>query len=85
MRARPDHERAQAFTLRTHGFSIREIAERIDVPWRTVGTWLRGRGDCHEVRHCGLCGARFFAVNARHRFCTPAHARKHFYVKGSAG
>ena len=81
MKRRSDAERAQAIQLRTHGLSIRAIAERLGVPSRTVGTWLRGCGDCHVVRACELCGQPFIAVSARHRFCTPAHQRKHFYVR----
>jgi hypothetical protein len=75
-----DWERAQALMLRSQGLSIRAVAETLGVPSRTVGSWLRGCGDCHAVRSCELCGEPFLAVSARHRFCTPAHQRKHFYV-----
>jgi Homeodomain-like domain len=82
MKRRSDSERAQALMLRAQGLSIRAIAEQLGVPSRTVGSWLHGRGDCHAVRTCELCGEAFIAVSARHRFCTPAHQRKHFYVFG---
>ena len=80
MKRRSDSERAQALMLRAQGLSIRAVAEKLGVPSRTVGSWLRGCGDCHAVRSCELCGQPFLAVSARHRFCTPAHQRKHFYV-----
>ena len=80
MRRRSDSERARALVLRTQGLTIRAVAEELGVPSRTVGSWLRGCGDCHAVRSCELCGQPFLAVSARHRFCTPAHQRKHFYV-----
>jgi hypothetical protein len=83
MKRRAEAERAQALALRNEGLSIRAIAERLGVPSRTVGGWLRGRGDCHAVRTCELCGEPFIAVSARHRFCTPAHQRKHSYVFGA--
>ena len=83
MKRRADDERAQARALRNAGLSIRAIAERLGVPSRTVGTWLRGSGDCHTVRSCALCGEPFVAVSARHRFCTPAHQRKHSHVFGA--
>ena len=80
MKRRSDSERAQALMLRARGLSIRAVADQLGVPSRTVGSWLRGRGDCHALRSCELCGQPFLAVSARHRFCTPAHQRKHFYV-----
>jgi len=80
MKRREDGERAQAMALRAQGLSIRAVADHLGVPSRTVGTWLRGLGDCHEILACVLCGERFIAVSARHRFCTPAHQRKHAYV-----
>jgi Homeodomain-like domain len=84
MKRRAEAERARALALRNEGLSIRAIAERLGVPSRTVGRWLHGRGDCHAVRSCELCGEPFIAVSARHRFCTPAHQRKHSYVFGAS-
>jgi hypothetical protein len=32
------------------------------------------------VRACRLCGEHFIATSPKQRFCTPAHAAKHYRV-----
>ena len=83
MRRRSERERGRALLLRADGLTIRAIASDLGVPLSTVSRWLRGRGDAQRVRECALCGERFIAVSARHRFCSPAHARKHWQVFGA--
>ena len=77
-----DRERANAIALRANGLSIREVAERLEVPKGTVGGWLRGRGEWYAVRECALCGERFIAASGQQRFCSPAHQQKHRRVFG---
>jgi hypothetical protein len=77
-----ERARANALGLRANGLSIRQIAQRLDVPRGTVGQWLCGRGEWYEVRECELCGEGFIAASGRQRFCTRAHAAKHRRVFG---
>jgi hypothetical protein len=79
---RRERAKANAPGLRANGVSIRQIADRLDLPTGTVGGWLRGRGEWYELRTCELCGERFIAATGRQRFCTRQHARMHPRVFG---
>jgi hypothetical protein len=77
-----ERAKANALGLRANGLSIRQIADRLNVPRGTVAEWVRGRGEWYEVRTCALCGERFIAATGPQRFCTPQHAAKHRRVFG---
>jgi hypothetical protein len=73
----------RALLLRANGMSITAIALQIGVARSTVGDWLRGHGEYSEIRECRLCGDPFTANSGVQRFCTPAHAAKHYRVFGA--
>jgi Homeodomain-like domain len=78
----PRFERAygRALLLRANGMSITAIAQQIGVARTTVGGWLRGHDGYSEIRECRLCGDPFTPNSGAQRFCTRAHADKHYRV-----
>ena len=79
---RRERDRANAHKLRADGLSLRQIAEQLDVPISTIGSWLLGEGGWFEIRNCKLCGVPFHANNPRQRFCTHQHASKYGRIHG---
>ena len=77
-----ERAKTNALGLRANGLSIRQVADRLNVPRGTVAAWLRGRGEWYEIRECELCGDRFIVASGPQRFCTPQHADKHRRVLG---
>jgi hypothetical protein len=73
----------QALLLRAKGLTITQIAARLDAPRSTIGGWLSGYGEWSDVRACGLCGEHFIATSPKQRFCSRAHAAKHYRVFGA--
>ena len=73
--AYPTATRHGAMLLRAHGLTVREIADRIGIPYGTVGRWVRGV-ERVAFRECEQCG-EMFVVAARgvHRFCDSRGAR----------
>jgi hypothetical protein len=73
----------QARLLRAKGLTVTQIAARLDAPRSTIGGWLSGYGEWSDVRDCELCGERFIPTSPKQRFCSPAHAAKHYRVFGA--
>jgi hypothetical protein len=78
----PRHERlhGQALLLRAKGLTVTQIAERLDAPRSTIGGWVAGYGEWSDMRDCELCGERFIPTSPKQRFCSHAHASKHYRV-----
>jgi Homeodomain-like domain-containing protein len=73
----------QALLLRGKGLTVTQIAALLNAPRSTIGGWLRGYGEWSDVRECPLCGERFIATSPKQRFCSQAHAAKHYRVFGA--
>ena len=77
------HLHGQALLLRANGLTVTQIAARLDAPRSTIGGWLAGYGAWSELRDCELCGEHFIPTSPKQRFCSPAHADKHYRVFGA--
>src|SRR5262245_41124369 len=73
----------KALLLRANGLTVTQIATRLDAPRSTIGGWLAGYGEWTDVRDCELCGEHFIPTSPKQRFCSPAHAGKHYRVFGA--